>query len=148
MSVTGKGQVSQRTSFMVLISIVAILLSAMALFRPGMVLGFTAGDNGHPTSGPYSDLNGGSATFTFQNNAQLFCDANDGASSVSAAARPDPSVPANVGKPDDVRVCNASSCEGEGYAVTVTFTSKRSSIVAVYAPGFSAAPPAAPVSVA
>ena len=46
-----------------------------------MVLGFTAGDNGHPTSGPYSDLNGGTATFTFQNNAQLFCDANDGASS-------------------------------------------------------------------
>ena len=34
LSVTGKGQVSQRTSFMVLISIVAMLLSAMALFRP------------------------------------------------------------------------------------------------------------------
>ena len=81
MSVTGKGQVSQRTSFVVLISIVAILLSAMALIRPETVLGFTAGDNGHPTSGPYSDLNGGTATFTFQNNAQLFCDSNDGASS-------------------------------------------------------------------
>ena len=81
MSVTGKGQVSQRTSFLVLISIVAMLLSAMALFRPATVLGFTAGDNGHPTSGPYSDLNGGTATFTFQNNAQLFCDSNDGATS-------------------------------------------------------------------
>ena len=39
MSVTGKGQVSQRTSFVVLISIVAILLSAMALIRPDTVLG-------------------------------------------------------------------------------------------------------------
>ena len=40
---------------------------------------FTAGDNGHPTSGPYSDLKGGSATFTFQSNGQLTCNADDGA---------------------------------------------------------------------
>ena len=37
MSVTGTGQVSQRTSFLVLISIVAIVLSAMAIFRPTIV---------------------------------------------------------------------------------------------------------------
>jgi hypothetical protein len=38
LSVTRTGQVSQRTSFLVLISIVAILLSAMAFFRPMSVL--------------------------------------------------------------------------------------------------------------
>ena len=34
MSVTGKGQVSQRASFLVLFSILALVLSAMALVRP------------------------------------------------------------------------------------------------------------------
>ena len=48
----------------------AILLSAMALFRPLAVLA-EAGDNGHPTNGPFSDLKGGSATFTFSNEEDL-----------------------------------------------------------------------------
>ena len=43
------------------------------------VAAFTAGDNGHPTSGPYSDLKGGSGTFTFQSNGQLTCNGDDGA---------------------------------------------------------------------
>ena len=74
MSVTGKGQVPARTSILVLISLLAILLSSMALVRPSLTLGFTAGDNGHPTSGPYSDLKGGTAEFSFKTDtATLTC---------------------------------------------------------------------------
>ena len=41
----------------------ALALSAL-LVGPTTTLAFTAGENGHPTNGPYSDLKGGSATFT------------------------------------------------------------------------------------
>src|SRR3954447_7904736 len=55
--------------------------AALALVGPGAgtAFAFTAGDNGHPTSGPYSDLKGGTATFTFQANATLTCNKDDGA---------------------------------------------------------------------
>ena len=54
---------------------------AIALLGPGVasVYAFTAGDNGHPTNGPYTDLKGGTAIFTFEQNAQLTCDGNNGA---------------------------------------------------------------------
>src|SRR3954471_15771129 len=56
-------------------------LTTVALVGPGAgtAFAFTAGDNGHPTSGPYSDLKGGTATFTFQANATLTCNKDDGA---------------------------------------------------------------------
>ena len=63
-----------------LAAIAALLISLVAAVRPGTVSAFTAGDNGHPTNGPYSDLKGGSGTFTFQTDGQLFCDSNDTAS--------------------------------------------------------------------
>ncbi len=58
---------------------------ATALLAPSSVLsaGYTPGANGHPTSGPYSDLKGGTATFTFEQNGQLFCSAGDTATSFS-----------------------------------------------------------------
>ena len=62
-----------------------LVISAFALWAllgPGVApaAAFTPGENGHPTSGPYSDLKGGSATFTFQANAILYCDSENGAS--------------------------------------------------------------------
>jgi hypothetical protein len=59
-----------------LAAMAAIALSLMYMIIPSIAAAFTAGDNGHPTGGPYSDLNGGTATFTFQQNAQLTCDDN------------------------------------------------------------------------
>src|SRR5574338_1528902 len=55
------------------------VMTTLALVGPGAgtALAFTAGDNGHPTSGPYSDPKGGSATFTLQANATLNCLAGD-----------------------------------------------------------------------
>ena len=61
----------------------AVLMSALLAVSPAMVAAFTAGDNGHPTNGPYSDLKGGTGTFTFEQNGVLFCSANDSASSFS-----------------------------------------------------------------
>jgi len=49
--------------------------------RPSTAAAFTPGENNHPNGGPYSDLKGGTATFTFQQNAQLTCDSEDNASS-------------------------------------------------------------------
>ena len=93
MSVTGKGQVSQRTSFVVLISIVAILLSAMALYpaRDGPRL--------HRRRQRPSDeraLLGSERRLRHLHvpaQRKLFCDANDGAtrspssSTTASAAR-------------------------------------------------------------
>ena len=60
--------------------LVVVGIAFYALFGGlASVAAFTAGDNGHPTSGPYSDLKGGGATFTFQTNGQLTCNADDGA---------------------------------------------------------------------
>jgi hypothetical protein len=67
----------------IIAAIAALLLSALLGFRPSAAAAFTAGDNGHPFGGPYSDLNGGTATFTFQANATLTCDQEDNASSFS-----------------------------------------------------------------
>ena len=80
----------------VAIALAALTISALMAFRPAAVAAFTAGENGHPTSGPYSDLKGGTASFTFETDATLTCDANDGAKgfdftvnySVSGAALP------------------------------------------------------------
>ena len=63
-----------------LAAIAALMISLVAAVRPASVSAFTAGDNGHPTNGPYSDLKGGSGTFTFETNGVLFCDSNDTAS--------------------------------------------------------------------
>jgi len=54
-------------------------LTTAALVGPGTgtALAFTPGDNGHPTSGPYSDLKGGSASFTFQTNMTINCTGNN-----------------------------------------------------------------------
>jgi hypothetical protein len=73
--------VSTRTALsrptILLAAIAAIALSMLYLISPvSAVDNFNAGQNGHPTNGPYSDLNGGTATFTFQANAVLTCDDN------------------------------------------------------------------------
>ena len=39
-----------------LAAIAALLISLVAAVRPGTVSAFTAGDNGHPTNGPYSEI--------------------------------------------------------------------------------------------
>ena len=49
-----------------LAAIAALMISLVAAVRPASVSAFTAGDNGHPTNGPYSDLKGGTGTFTFE----------------------------------------------------------------------------------
>jgi hypothetical protein len=62
-------------------AIAALIFSLILAFRPGIAAAFTPGENGHPTNGPYSDLLGGTATFTFQANATLTCDEGDTANS-------------------------------------------------------------------
>src|SRR4051794_6129249 len=73
----GRSRMARRLSWLVVAA-----LTTVALVGPGAgtAFAFTAGDNGHPTSGPYSDLKGGTATFTFQQTATLTCDKEDGAS--------------------------------------------------------------------
>src|SRR3954464_1246537 len=65
------------------IAVLAMLLGSLMPVGAAASAGYTPGDNGHPTNGPYSDLKGGDATFTFQQNGQLFCTANDTATSFS-----------------------------------------------------------------
>jgi hypothetical protein len=50
----------------IIAAIAALLLSALFGIRPPIAAAFTPGENGHPTNGPYSDLQGGTATFTFE----------------------------------------------------------------------------------
>jgi len=73
--------VSTRTAasrpMILLAAIAALALSMLYLINPVSAADtFTPGQNGHPTSGPYSDLNGGTADFAFQQNATLTCDDN------------------------------------------------------------------------
>jgi len=68
--------VSTRTAasrpMILLAAIAALALSMLYLINPVSAADtFTPGQNGHPTSGPYSDLNGGTADFAFQQNAML-----------------------------------------------------------------------------
>jgi hypothetical protein len=65
-------------------AISALALSLLSLARPLTVLAWTQGDNGHPTSGPYSDLKGGTATFTFHDDATMYCDANNSVTGFNA----------------------------------------------------------------
>ena len=63
---------------MLALAAVASLLLALAFsVRPPAVAAFTAGDNGHPTSGESSDLKGVTATFSFQNDATMACTDNN-----------------------------------------------------------------------
>jgi hypothetical protein len=57
-----------------LAAIAAIALSMLYLVNPVAAAGFTPGQNGTPTDGTNSDLQGGTATFTFEQNGQLNCD--------------------------------------------------------------------------
>src|SRR4029079_9727038 len=72
----GRSRIARRLSWLVVAA-----LTTVALVRPGAggASAFNAGQNGHPTNGPYSDLKGGTATFTFQANATLTCDRGDSA---------------------------------------------------------------------
>ena len=65
----------------IIAAIAALLLSAMFGIRPAITAAFTPGENGHPTNGPYSDLKGGTANFTFETNAVLSCDSDNNATS-------------------------------------------------------------------
>jgi hypothetical protein len=65
-------------------AISALALSLLSLARPLTVMAWTQGDNGHPTSGPYSDLKGGTATFTFKDDATMYCDANSSVTGFNA----------------------------------------------------------------
>ena len=82
MSTLVSTQTGRANRSMILIAVLAALALSIALgFRPSIAAAFTPGENGHPNGGPYSDLKGGTATFTFQQNAQLTCDSEDNASS-------------------------------------------------------------------
>jgi len=63
-----------------LAAIAAIALSMLYLINPVSAANFTPGQDGHPTTGESSDLKGGTATFTFQQNAQLTCDGDTASS--------------------------------------------------------------------
>ena len=65
----------------IIAAIAALVLSALFGIRPATTAAFTAGENGHPNGGPYSDLKGGTASFTFEQNGQLTCDGDDNAKS-------------------------------------------------------------------
>jgi hypothetical protein len=65
----------------IIAAIAALLLSAMFGIRPAITAAFTPGENGHPNGGPYSDLKGGTANFTFETNAVLSCDSDNNATS-------------------------------------------------------------------
>jgi hypothetical protein len=67
-------------SLVLIAALAALALSITFAIRPSITAAFTPGENGHPNGGPYSDLMGGTATFTFQQNATLTCDAGDNAS--------------------------------------------------------------------
>ena len=63
-----------------LAAIAAIALSMLYLISPVSAANFTPGQDGHPTTGESSDLKGGTATFTFEQNAQLNCDGDTASS--------------------------------------------------------------------
>ena len=82
MSILVSTQTGRASRSTILIAVLAALALSIALgFRPSTAAAFTPGENGHPEGGPFSDLLGGTATFTFQQNAQLTCDSEDNASS-------------------------------------------------------------------
>ena len=62
----------------IVVAIAALALSMLYLISPVSAdAGFTPGSNGKPTApGPNSDLKGGTATFTFEQNAVLSCNGN------------------------------------------------------------------------
>ena len=76
---TQSGRASR--TMIVVAALAALALSIAFGLRPPTAAAFTPGENNHPNGGPYSDLKGGTATFTFQQNAQLTCDSEDNASS-------------------------------------------------------------------
>ena len=76
---TQSGRASR--TMIVIAALAALALSIAFGLRPSTAAAFTPGENNHPNGGPYSDLKGGTATFTFQQNAQLTCDSEDNASS-------------------------------------------------------------------
>ena len=76
---TQSGRASR--TMIVIAALAALALSIAFGLRPPTAAAFTPGENDHPNGGPYSDLKGGTATFTFQQNAQLTCDSEDNASS-------------------------------------------------------------------
>jgi hypothetical protein len=77
--------VSTRTSLSrpaAIIAALAALALSMLYFIGPVSAGtpFNPGQDGHPTSGESSDLNGGTATFTFEQNAILSCDGDTASS--------------------------------------------------------------------
>jgi hypothetical protein len=76
---TQSGRASR--TMIVIAALAALALSIAFGLRPPTAAAFTPGENDHPTGGPYSDLKGGTATFTFEQNATLTCDSEDNASS-------------------------------------------------------------------
>jgi hypothetical protein len=70
--------VSSRTALsrptITFVAIAALALSMLYLISPVSAdAGYTPGTHGKPTGGPNSDLKGGTATFTFEQNAVLSC---------------------------------------------------------------------------
>jgi len=78
---TQSGRASR--TMIVIAALAALALSIAFGLRPPTAAAFTPGENNHPNGGPYSDLKGGTATFTFQQNGTLTCDSEDNALSFS-----------------------------------------------------------------
>jgi hypothetical protein len=72
--VTTRSTLSRPAAFIA--AIAALSLTMLYLISPVSAANFTPGQDGHPTSGESSDLKGGTATFTFEQNAILRCDVN------------------------------------------------------------------------
>ena len=71
---SAKGGIFSRRMLIAMAAMSIIALTLGYLVHPVYAGNFNAGQNGHPYLGPYSDLDGGTATFTFEQNAKLSCD--------------------------------------------------------------------------
>jgi len=124
---------------LIIAAIAALALSMLYLINPVSAAGFTPGQNGEPTSGENSDLKGGTATFTFQQNAELTCDGDTATSfsfnvnyDVSGAALPAGATLIVYLSPNQGAINNNAGGDAAGYIADV-----ESNFVAVDVSGLS-----------
>jgi hypothetical protein len=122
--------VSTRTALsrptIIFVAIAALALSMLYLISPVSAdAGYTPGSNGHPTNGPYSNLNGGVATFTFEQNAVLSCNGDTATSfSFTIDYTVTGTLPANSTliiylSPNQGAINNNAGGDAAGYIATV-----------------------------
>jgi hypothetical protein len=109
-----------------LAAIAAIALSMLYFISPVSAANFTPGQNGTPTDGTNSDLKGGTATFTFEQNATLSCDGDTASSfdftvnyEVTGAALPAGSTLVIYLSPNQGAINNNAGGDAAGYIADV-----------------------------